>query len=278
MQIRQAGKSDTSDIAELISHSRFIHRHLDWQGVLDWLPYEPFFIVENDKKLLGLLACPSDPESVAWIRCFACASNHDPAPIWEQLLKAVITSPGLAHSTLYAVSLHDWFSELLSNSNFSHFQNIVILKWKGQLPHPQPLNSSILIRPMEASDINSVAELDRLAFEKMWVNTSDKITLAFNQAEHASVAEMEGRVIGYELSTANHFSAHLARIAIHPDNQRSYVGSNLILEMFKYFLRRGINQITVNTQDNNFSSLSLYQRCGFLQTGESLPVFCFPLG
>jgi len=37
--------------------------------------------------------------------------------------------------------------------------------------------------------------------------------------------------------------------------------------------RRGADLITVNTQNNNHSSLALYQKMGFFRTGEEYPVF-----
>ncbi|KAF0111595.1 MAG: GCN5-related N-acetyltransferase [Chloroflexi bacterium] len=277
LQIRQATNADTSEIAELLSRSPHVHRHLDWQAVLDWLPNDPFLVIRNESCLLGLLACPPDPEYIAWIRCFACTQDFDLKQIWTLLINSVINSPSLTGSTLYSVGLNNWFSNLLANSGFINFQNIVVLKWNQRIPQPKQIASGYLVRPMESHDIQDVALLDKLAFEAMWVNSADKIALAYYQAEHALVAEIDGEIIGYELSTANHFSAHLARIAIHPKHQREHIGSNLVTEMFKYFHRRGIYQITVNTQDDNTSSLNLYQSLGFIRTGESFPVYRYPL-
>jgi ribosomal protein S18 acetylase RimI-like enzyme len=47
--------------------------------------------------------------------------------------------------------------------------------------------------------------------------------------------------------------------------------------MIKYFKRKGIDQISVNTQDNNTSSLALYKRLGFELTGETFPVFRYKI-
>jgi ribosomal protein S18 acetylase RimI-like enzyme len=75
------------------------------------------------------------------------------------------------------------------------------------------------------------------------------------------------------MTTANHFSAHLARIAVHPALRHQHIAANMIIDMFRYFKRRGVNNVTVNTQDNNHASLALYQSMGFDLTGESFPVF-----
>jgi ribosomal protein S18 acetylase RimI-like enzyme len=271
--IQQAKQSDTSEIAELLSRSPYVHRHLDWQGVLDWIPFSPFLLLRNGSQLDGMITCPPNIEKIAWIRCFACDSQNALPHIWNKLFMAICHHQELQGSIIYSVGLNDWFADLLKYSAFENFQDIVVLYWDRHLPETHNQDQTWQIRPMEPSDLPQVAELDRMAFESMWVNPEDKIALAYNQAEHASVVEMNDEVIGYELSTANHFSAHLARIAIHPKYQQQHIGSGLIVEMFKYFKRKGIDQITVNTQSTNRSSLALYKSMGFESTGESFPVF-----
>ena len=273
--IRQAVQSDTSAIAGFLSHAAYIHRHLDWQGVLEWIPYQPFLILQNENRLHGLLVCPPDLEKISWIRCFACSQYNELSQSWNSLLNEVCHFSPFSGTSLYSVGLNDWFAQLLKNSGFENFQNIVVLLWK-----PRPLDNhhftdSWWIRPMETSDLPQVALLDHIAFESMWVNPADKINLAYTQSEHASVAELDGRIIGYEMTTANHFSAHLARIAVHPDFRQKHIGARLIIEMIKYFKRKGIDQISVNTQSSNTSSLALYTSLGFELTGESFPVFRF---
>ncbi len=277
LSIRQAQKPDSSMIADFLYRAACIHRHLDWQGVLEWIPFDPFLIMQNEYRLQAILSCPPDLEKIAWIRCFACEKKYDLAQTWEALFNEIKILPKMAGVSLYSVGLNGWFSDLLSGSGFENFQNIVVLQWNEKMPFTQPFNQPWLIRPMEESDLELVAELDRIAFEPIWVNPPDKVKLAYAQAEHATVVELEDRIVGYEMTTANHISAHLARIAIHPDFQHRHIGSNLIKEMFGYFIRKGISQISVNTQSTNFASLALYKSLGFELTGETFPVFQFNL-
>jgi len=274
--IRQVEKSDTTEIASFLSRAACLHKHLDWQGVLDWIPQIPFLGLWSNGRIRALLTCPVDSENVAWVRCFACEKYTDLQHSWQALFSAVCKVPELAGSTLYSVGLNDWFAQMLSSSGFENFQNIVVLLWNRRMPEvtdssKQPWS----IRTMESSDLDQVAELDRIAFETIWVNPPDKIRLAYLQSEHSSVVEMDGKIIGYEMTTANHFSAHLARIAVHPSVQKMHIGSSLLIEMFDYFRRKGIGQISVNTQSNNASSLALYKRMGFELTSDSFPVFRF---
>jgi len=277
INIRQAEKSDTSSIADFLSRAACVHRHLDWQGVLDWIPFDPFLIMQDEYRLQAILTCPPDLEKIAWIRCFACEKKYDLSPSWEALFNKIMNLPQLAGSSLFSVGLNDWFANLLDQSGFVNFQNIVVLQWNEKMPVIQSFNQSWLIRPMEVGDLDQVAELDQAAFESIWVNPPDKIRLAYAQAEHSSVVELDDHIVGYEMTTANHLSAHLARIAIHPDFQQQHIGSSLITDMFKYFIRKGISNISVNTQSNNNASLALYKRLGFELTNETFPVFQYQI-
>ena len=271
--VQQATRSDTNQIANFLSHAALIHRHLDWQGVLDWIPHKPFLLLRQDDQLNGVLVCPPDQGDIAWIRCFAASRYPKMREIWALLFHAACKAAELSEKTLYSVGLNDWFAQLLADFGFINFQNIVVLLWNRRYPEQKARFNPWQIRPMTASDLPQVAALDSASFEPMWINPLDKLTLAYNQSEHASVAELDDEIIGYEMTTANHFSAHLARIAVHPKHQKQQIGSTLVTEMLKYFTRKGIDQITVNTQNNNTSSLALYQNLGFELTGETFPVF-----
>ena len=275
--IRQAEKSDTSTISDFLSRAACVHRHLDWQGVLDWIPFDPFLMMQDEYRLQAILTCPPDNEKIAWIRCFACEKKYDLSNTWDALFGAIRTHPRMAGSSLYSVGLNDWFASLLDRSGFVNFQNIVVLQWNEKMPVFQSINQPWLIRPMEETDLDKVAELDNAAFEPIWVNPPDKIKLAYSQTEHASVVELNGRILGYEMTTANHISAHLARIATHPDFQHQYIGSSLITELYRYFIHKGISQISVNTQSTNKASLALYKSLGFELTGETFPVFQYQI-
>jgi ribosomal-protein-alanine N-acetyltransferase len=273
IEIRQAGKKDTAEIAEFLERASLVHRHLDWQGILDWLPQSPFLLFTRNDRLQAMLTCPPDFPAIAWIRCFACERSGIMSEAWSKLFQTVCRLPMMKGFSLFSVGLNDWFAELLDEAGFENFQNIVVLQWHPGSLQKSDKTPSHFIRPMEIDDLDKVAALDRLAFESMWVNPADKIRKAYLQSEHASVVEVDGRIIAYEMSTANQFSAHLARIAVHPDMRQRHIASDMILEMLYYFVNKDIHQISVNTQSNNESSLALYKSLGFKLTGESFPVF-----
>jgi [ribosomal protein S18]-alanine N-acetyltransferase len=272
----QATSSDTSEIANFLDQAKLVYRHLDWTPLLDWVDYAPFLKYYQNQQLEGILACPPDPPGVCWIKCFASNQASDSGVLFHSLLaKAKLAMPSPVEH-IYSLGLNEWFEKILKLNGFEHFQDVIVLKYGHKLLE-EKLGGAVIIRPMELSDIGEVARIDHASFEPIWTISASGLQSAFFQAEHASVAEINGNPIGYELSTANLFSAHLARVAVLPEHQHEKIGFQLVNGMINYFLKRGIKEITVNTQDVNHASLNLYKKIGFFPTGDRFPVYRIPI-
>ena len=89
------------------------------------------------------------------------------------------------------------------------------------------------------------------------------------------MAETDGQVLGYQLSTRNPLGAHLARLAVRPELQGRGMGRLLVADLIQQAERHGMYHLTVNTQSDNSASLALYKRIGFRETGERYPVYQF---
>jgi ribosomal protein S18 acetylase RimI-like enzyme len=128
---------------------------------------------------------------------------------------------------------------------------------------------------MKSDDLPMVADLDAAAFGPFWANSLDALQRACAQSIHATVAEDDAGIIGYQISTGNPFGAHLARLAVRPEAQGRGVGSALIDGLIRHLGVRSTFSLSVNTQSNNVASLALYKKWGFAQTGEYFPVFAY---
>lgn len=273
--IRPAVQSDIPAITSFLASARYIHRHLDWRSPLDWIGHQPYTVMLESERIIGLLAYPEDPPGVSWIRCFASAAGALPSKIWGELFAETLKQEETQRTVICGVGLQEWFASLLLANNFSHFQDIIVLLWNRKLTPVRPLEAGFELRPMIESDIDAVAEVDQKAFEALWINSADTLRLAFQQCDFAEVLEYRGDVVGYQISTANQFSAHLARLAVHPDYQRHGLGFNLVNSIFRHYQEKNINQVTVNTQRNNYSSLTLYKKLGFEITQEHYPILVY---
>ncbi len=275
--VRQAGPADLGALSELLENTSHIHRHLDWRPALEWLGFQPYWLVEQRGSILAVLACPPDPPNVAWIRLFAVHPSLSIHSAWELLFPKLLDClHGESETRLASIVLYPWFGDLLLNSGFHLHQEIVVLEWDNVLPAPVTNLPPVIIRDLEPADLPHVARVDNLAFEPLWQNSLESLSFALQQSASATVAEVDGQILGYQISTASAYSAHLARLAVLPALQKRSIGYLLVRDLLERFSRQEIYRVTVNTQGNNQASLALYQKMGFWLTGDRFQVLVNP--
>jgi len=272
LEIRPASENDQAKLDFFLRYEFFIHQHLDWQPVLDWLGFQPFYLAIQDGEIIACLAAPSDVNDVAWVRLFACSSLYSRKEIWNLLIERIITSYQGKISTIAVLGIHQWFVDVLLKQSFVVHQNIIVFEWfTNIISQPQSLQG-LIIRPAEPKELIEVANLDARCFAPLWQLPEQPLNKAYQQSEYSTVAIYQGRVIGYQMSTESYSSAHLARLAVDPDFQGKNIGKALLFDLFSHYSATGINKISVNTQDDNYSSKALYSHMGFILTGEKYPV------
>jgi ribosomal protein S18 acetylase RimI-like enzyme len=126
---------------------------------------------------------------------------------------------------------------------------------------------------MLQSDLAAVEEIDHDAFSPAWQNSLNTLSTATQVSTYATVCELEGELVGYQISTASALGAHLARLAVKGNHQRRGIGRTLVIDLLKHIVRRGFDRVTVNTQADNLSSRQLYLSLGFEPTGHSYPMY-----
>jgi ribosomal-protein-alanine N-acetyltransferase len=273
-RVRPANLGDRDQLARLIFNESSVHRHLDWRTPLEWIGYPPYFVIEQNGQIESVLACPPDPPGIAWVRVFATGESIMLQNAWDILWAQVLSFlEGNKATKVSVITLQNWFQEILEGSKFSSQQQIVMLTWKGNNFPEVNLPNGIQIRKMKENDVPRVAEVDAFAFDLLWQNTPDALRKAFAQAGLATVVEIQGNIVGYQLSTKNLLGGHLARLAVLPELQGKGIGYYLVADMIHKLTRDGVQTITVNTQSDNPISLSLYRKIGFSETGERFPVY-----
>lgn len=196
---------------------------------------------------------------------------------WEQLLNCCLEDSALAGRPIIpSLALSDWFTTILLRSGFEHHQNIVGLEREVRINNPAlSPNPELFVRLMEPGDLPVVVAIDQAAFEPIWQNSLTQVQQSYEQAAIATVAEWEGEIVGYQVTTINMFAAHLARLAVKPGQQGRQVGTTLLHDLVQRCRTERLWQITINTQDDNQASLALYRKVGFQLTGEAFPVYVY---
>ena len=276
---RSAEEKDHSQLANLIHFETFVHRHLDWRPPLDWIGYHPYIVAIQNNQIIATLACPPDPPGVTWIRVFASSAKISPSDAWDLLWSQAETYLIKAGTTsIAAIPLQKKFRQLLEKKSFQRIHNVIVFAWDNittNLPAAKPIN----IRQMREDELAVIQEIDENAFGPIWRNSLDSITLAFNKAILATVAEDQSGLLGYQISTPSPYGAHLARLAVRPNVQHQGVGYALTRHLQDTLGEsQQPTRISVNTQDYNLASIALYKKAGFTQTDESYPVFLYDFG
>ena len=275
--LRPAAAGDLNALSTFFKGKVNIQHHLDWRTSLEWIGYQPYYLLLRQNEILAVMAAPVDPEGVAWIRVFGAVKEIPPEKLFPILLERCLKDleRGDSLPMLAALGLQDWFKTTLETHNFFLRQQIVVLGWDFKLPAEREVPSDLAIRVMTMQDLPSVAAVDKMAFKPLWQNSLDALMLAFHKASLASVALLDNRIVGYQISTSTPINTHLARLAVNPEYQRKNIGYALVRDMLVSSLKLNCWQVTVNTQGDNTASLSLYDSLGFTLTGESFPVFVY---
>ncbi len=275
--LRPAAAGDLNALSAFFKGKVNIQHHLDWRTSLEWIGYQPYYLLLRQNEILAVMAAPVDPEGIAWIRVFGAVKEIPPEKLFPILLERCLKDLNRGESLpmLAALGLQDWFKTTLETHNFKLRQQIVVLGWDFKLPAEREVPSNLSIRVMTMQDLPAVAAVDKMAFKPLWQNSLDALMLAFHKASLASVAILDNKIVGYQISTSTPINTHLARLAVNPECQRKNIGYALVRDMLVSSLKLNCWQVTVNTQGDNTASLSLYDSLGFTLTGESFPVFVY---
>jgi ribosomal-protein-alanine N-acetyltransferase len=273
LHVRPARSGDRADVATLLSQAHWRHFHLDWRDPLDLLDHPPNLLGFQGGRLEAQLSAPPEVPGCAWVRSFCVAPGLAPLPAWRVLwAEAAAVALGMGIPLVGCLLSGEWMRPLLSAAGFREMNSVVFFEWRYQ-PLPRESVLADRIRPMSGDDLPRVCEVDGRAFPPLWRNGADGLAAALQQAVVATCLELEDEVVGYQITTASPFGAHLARLAVDPDVQGRGFGAALVVDLLHQLHRRGFDAVTLNTQADNRRSQELYRKLGFRETGQRYPTF-----
>jgi len=270
--------SDRSKVARFISSSVYTHKHLDWREPTDWLGKQPFLMYgSKGRNIEALFSCTSEQMDVYWLRLFSFNQSHLMVRFWEELfqtaLKEILNEK--KNPTFASLAYHHWMIDLLKIQRWQNCQQVIQLKWGSNpdiLGSPKP-KSPISLRKMRRGEIAKIYEIDSACFDPIWQHSKSALERAYDQAAYATVAIYNQEIVGYQISTLAKDNAHLARLAVLPQYQHQHIGQYLVINQLQYFTDKGIDNLTVNTQHDNLSSINLYKKLGYKKEERSFPIF-----
>jgi ribosomal protein S18 acetylase RimI-like enzyme len=282
--VRAAATSDQVVLTQLLRTAPVTHLHVDWQMPGDWLG-EPGFVVAERRDvrqrtwwstatpLDGCLAVIADPLPAAWIRVAAVAAGAEPLPLLAHMLNEATTSLRRQGVTeLGWLPMATWTNRWLPELGFNRVNEVQTYLKKDTIIPPMP-ESDVLVRPVEAEEMDVLAAIEAEAFEPLWRHSAQTLAIAWRQAISFDVAFLNGRLVGFQYSALGERGAHLCRITVHPAAQRQGVAGALLKQALHGYCRRGLRQVTLNTQADNHASKRLYEKFGFAATDQRYPLW-----
>ena len=277
-QVRPANLITFDRLMDFVNDNHLSFLHPDWLSPRDRLLQEGCYGLLDGEGLLALMSATIEVAPVAWLRFFISLRDGNHAVYFSNLFResARYLRAINVHS-LYALPMAAWFIKLLEDEGFqvvNHLVNLLLaLPWEGtQNPIPD-----LVIRQMASRDLDKVKSLDSQAFPPLWQLDEASLQKTYHSGAYLTVAYLDDTLVGYQMTTSAFDHAHLARLAVDPAFQGQGFGGALLKNMLEEMTRLGYAAVSVNTQADNASSLSVYRKQGFRPEGEPIPVYCLGL-
>jgi [ribosomal protein S18]-alanine N-acetyltransferase len=136
------------------------------------------------------------------------------------------------------------------------------------------MRAPLKIRPMVASDIDSVILLENSSFPDPWPRSLYEQELKGNHYSryYVIVPAREGDVSPSVLGQGGYWlmgdEAHIVTLAVHPDWRGQSLGRWLLLTLIEEARERGAQMVTLEVRPSNHAALALYQKTGFASIGQ----------
>ena len=131
---------------------------------------------------------------------------------------------------------------------------------------PDPPRRERVIRPMQFTDLESVASLEARTFTLPWSLAIFHGQLA-RETGICLVCEVGGSVIGYLIADMFVDVWHLMNLCVAEEVRRDHIASRLLEAYFAITERKGHRGHTLEVRVSNGPAIELYRSFGFVSTG-----------
>jgi ribosomal-protein-alanine N-acetyltransferase len=269
-RIRSASNDDWHAIEKLLVYADRQYLALEWWTVQEWLGSPTFLLITDPRKgPLGLMLTVVGDGPIAWLRAVVVASERCLAPLLHASAETVLAQ---GNTGLAFLGDESWILPKLKETSFRKVNQVVTLRQRGTWSlHRGP--PGLEIRAATVDDVASVLTVDHAAFTPMWWYSREVLGRALNLADCFDVAYLASECVGYQLSTLRNGRGHIVRLAVHPQWQGQGIGGRLLSQAMTALEKTGASSVTVNTQEDNLTSLQLYRDFSFERIGTPWPVW-----
>ena len=276
--LRDLHASDEGGIRHILDTSEYVHFHFDLDQLSRLVerypavgafsvPAGPLGRVSGGTLqaflLINWLAPPS-----AWLGGFGVTWSQGErfeeylGPLLEQVVRRVADRG--AQSLYYSGGDidNDWLGDSLAKRGFM-LTSLLRSYDKSDFAIPSEGNTQVRVRPFTPDDVPGVLAVEQTCFAPLWQRDAADILDVAETYPYFVVAEDEHGIVGYQFNTVDGVTGYLVRIAVHPRAWGKGVGTRLMAEAVRYFQRRRVWKIVLNTEEENVRAHALYEWFGF---------------
>ncbi len=271
-RVRAIERADTRAILHMVDQVWRVHIRLSPLELSAKIQAMPGFLAEDTVGLRGFIMVELQPPHAALIMAAGLRDTWNVKAYLDLLLpriERVAAAEDL--EALVHIGNGAWLTGGLLLKGFETREWIISYERNGLEP-PPAAPAAVGVRLAHYNDLGPIMLLDTLAFNHLWRKSMGNIQEALANADFFVVAELNGQIVGYAWCEIYRQHAHLTRLAVHPHHQGLGIGAHLLRKAIVDTQERGVNLITLNTQETNHRSRALYERFGFVYTRQRLPV------
>jgi [ribosomal protein S18]-alanine N-acetyltransferase len=269
-QVRLLTSGDLSLITHLLSTSEYIYQRFTLEELKHILRSYPSVGLFHGTHLRSFLLSQTVNPPSAWIGGFGVSWTESRSYLRYldlQLEKLTELLGERGASFLYYSGndlQNDWLREPLLARGFTPFRQLYAYD-KFDYGIPTEGNQDVHLRRAELRDIPTLLALEELCFEQLWRYDAASFADILRTHPYFVVAELDGRVVGYQFNALDGEYGYLVRIAVHPDINSHGIGARLMAEAVRFFQSAHSARIMLNTQQENTHAHRLYEWFGFVR-------------
>jgi GNAT superfamily N-acetyltransferase len=195
------------------------------------------------------------------------------------LLQAALPALRARHTTaVVCLTVDSWLHSALIECGFTEIDQVIsyVRASGSRTITAWPVAK---LRPAGPADADVILALNAAAFSGLWRYDSATTLSWLFTAEHAVLAEIDGRPAAFALTSRAPGNGYdqLIRLATHPAAQGQGIGRQLVTDAIAYSDESGSPGLALNTQFSNAVSRHLYEALGFRVVGAPVHVMIYKL-
>ena len=266
---------DLPIIERLLRNSEYIYQRFTLEELPLLLQRYPAVGAFAGSSLHGILLSQTVNPPIGWIGGFGVswAESNAYLTILDQLLEPLsshLLAQGV-HALHYSGNdlQQDWLREPLRKRGFKpHCLLYAYDKYDYGIPssgNQEVIVRSVSLQPGQDNDMAALLSIEEVCFEPLWRYDTTAFTDIADTHPYFVVAELQGKVVGYQFNAIDSDYGYLIRIAVHPSYSGQGIGARLMAEAIQFFAREHVMRIMLNTQENNTHAHRLYEWFGFIR-------------